>query len=338
MPENGNSVNRRTFLQGTGVAVTGTALSSGTVVADGEAANEKQEDRDGSDETMDERPDTRSQPTTIAHRGFAGTYPENTVGAVEMAARGGPQGGADMVEIDVVPTADGDVVVFHDDRLNSRDGGERGLTDVDGVVWETPTETVTNAEVLGSGETVPLLSELFDALPASVGVNIELKNPGSSDVKFAQKLSGDALETQKEVWRPFTEDVLDVAGEYENDVLVSSFYEAALATVRETDPSIPLAFLFWDDIEAGLEITRTYDCEALHPPYNLVKGTPFFEDEYYTSGPYADIDLVDVAHEEGRAVNVYTVGTWYQAQELARAGVDGLITDYPGLNWDGDGC
>jgi glycerophosphoryl diester phosphodiesterase len=337
MPENGHNVNRRTFLQGTSVAVTGTALSSGAVVADDGAETDKPEDRDGSDETMDERDDSRGQPTTIAHRGFAGMYPENTVGAVEMAAKGGPQGGADMVEIDVVPTADGDVVVFHDDRLRGRDGGERGLTDTDGVVWETSTETVTNAEVLDSGETVPLLSELLDALPTSVGVNIEFKNPGSSDVRFAENLSDDALETQKDLWRPFTEDVLAVADQYENDVLVSSFYEAALATVREAAPDVPIAFLFWDDIETGLDITRTYDCEALHPPYNLVKGTPFFEDEYYTSGPYADIDLVEVAHEEGRAVNVYTIGTWYQAQELAKAGVDGLIADYPGLNWKGTG-
>lgn len=280
-------------------------------------------------------------PTTIAHRGFAGMYPENTVGAVEMAAKRGPQGGAEMVEIDVVPTADGDVAVFHDDRLGGRDSGEHGehgLTDTEGVVWETPTDVVTSAEVLDSGETVPLLSELLDALPTSVGVNIEFKNPGTSDVRFAENLSGDALETQKDIWRPFTEDVLTVVDEYENDVLVSSFYEAAIATVRAADPSIPVAFLFWNDIEAGLNITQTYDCEALHPPYNLVKGTPFFSDEYYTSGPYADIDLVDVAHEEGREVNVWTIDTWYQAQELAKTGVDGLIVNYPELGGFGDGC
>ncbi|SEO85907.1 glycerophosphoryl diester phosphodiesterase [Halogranum amylolyticum] len=334
MSENSHDVNRRRFLQGTGVAVTGTALSSQTGLADDGVESDKREDRDETDETMSDR----TRPTTIAHRGFAGMYPENTVGAVEMAAKQGPQGGAEMVEIDVVPTADGDVVVFHDDRLRSRDGGERGLTDTEGVVWETSTDVVTSAEVLDSGETVPLLSELLDALPSSVGVNVEFKNPGSFDVRFAENLSGDALETQKDVWRPFTEDVLAVVDDYDNDVLVSSFYEAALATVREADPSIPVAFLFWDDIEAGLDITRTYDCEALHPPYNLVKGTPFFGDEYYTSGPYADVDLVEVAHDEGREVNVWTIGTWYQAQELTKAGVDGLIADYPGLSGFGGGC
>ncbi|WP_049893416.1 glycerophosphodiester phosphodiesterase [Halogranum rubrum] len=331
MPENGD-VGRRTFLRGTSVTVAGltaTAAGSGVALASEETETDKQSARDER-RTMGQN----GEPTTIAHRGFAGMYPENTVGAVEMAARDG----ADMVEIDVVPTADGDVVVFHDDGLAGRDGGERGLTDTEGIVWETPTDVVTSAEVLDSGETVPLLSELLDALPASVGVNVEFKNPGSTDIRFAENLSGETLETQKELWRPFTEDVLAVVDEYEHDILVSSFCEAAIATVREAAPEIPVAFLFWDDIEAGLDITRTYDCEALHPPYNLVKGTPFFGDEYYTSGPYADIDLVEVAHEEGRAVNVWTIGTWYQAQELAKAGVDGLIADYPGLERFGDRC
>nr|WP_266078177.1 glycerophosphodiester phosphodiesterase [Haladaptatus caseinilyticus] len=118
---------------------------------------------------------------------------------------------------------------------------------------------------------------------------------------------------------------------FENDVLVSSFYEAALATVRETDPSLPTAFLFWDSIEEGLEITRKYDCEALHPPWNMIRDTPFFGDEYYLSGPFADIDLIEVAHEEGRTANTWTVGTGYQATQLRDAGVDGIIADYPGL-------
>jgi glycerophosphoryl diester phosphodiesterase len=63
----------------------------------------------------------------------------------------------------------------------------------------------------------------------------------------------------------------------------------------------------------------------------MVSGTPFYEDQYYVSGPFADVDLVEVAHAEGREVNVYTLATWYQAKELAAAGVDGLIADYPNL-------
>ncbi|UPM41672.1 glycerophosphodiester phosphodiesterase [Halocatena salina] len=299
----------------------------------------------------DGRGEQRTVPSIIAHRGFAGAYPENTVLAARLSSglshssatndttrqnhdheRGGDLGiGAEMIEIDVMPTADGDVVVFHDDRLAGRDGGEQGLTDASGVVWETPTETVLKAEVLESGETVPLLDELLAAVPSHVGVNVEFKNPGSFDLRLGESLDETTLERQKELWRPFTQDVLPILADHDHQFLISSFYEAALATVREIEPSLPVAFLFWDSISDGLDVTRRYDCEAIHPPRNMIQNTPFFEDEYYTSGPFADIDLVEVAHAEDRMVNVFTVETWYQASQLAAAGVDGLINDYPGL-------
>ncbi|GAA0238453.1 hypothetical protein ACFFQF_28435 [Haladaptatus pallidirubidus] len=95
---------------------------------------------------------------------------------------------------------------------------------------------------------------------------------------------------------------MSIADEFQNDVLVSSFYEAALSTTRESDPSIPIAFRFGSDIEGGLNVTREYDAEVLHPSYDLIQGTPFFEGE-------VDIDLVDVAYEDGRTVNVWAVKT-----------------------------
>ncbi len=317
MSPNSPNVGRRTFLQGTAAATAATVASTTGTARSHEHVPE------------------RNRPTVIAHRGFAGMYPENTVRAVRSASRGGRghsvRPAADMVEIDVVPCEDGEVVVFHDSGLSERDGGERGLTDKDGLVWETPCEEVRRAEVLESGETIPLLTEVMSAVPPHVGVNVEFKNPGSSDLRFAEKLSAGELADQKEIWRPFAERVLDIVSEYENDILVSSFYEAALATVRDIEPSIPVAFLFWDSIEEGLEITRQYDCEALHPPWNMIRDTPFFGDDYYLSGPFADIDLVEVAHEECRTVNTWTVGTGYQATQLRDAGVDGIIADYPGL-------
>lgn len=333
-------IGRRTFVEGTVATLAGAGLA-GTVSAqqsedadDGDGEQGERGERgqgehdDGAEDAMTD------DPTLVAHRGFAGVYPENTELAVEAASFGGPgtdtaHRRADVIEVDVVPTADGTLVTFHDDGLAGRDGGERGLTDAEGLVFETDTDTVTSAAVLGTEETVPTLETVLDSIPPSVGVNLEFKNPGSEDLRFAESLSEDALATQKDLWRPYTERALSLASEYDNEILVSSFYEAALATVRETDDSIPVAFLFWDSIETGLEITRRYDCEALNVPRNMVQGTPLFNDEYYVEGGFSDVDLVEVAHGEDREVNVWTVETWYQAQELGRAGVDGLIADYP---------
>lgn len=278
------------------------------------------------------------RPTLVAHRGFAGENPENTVAAFEAATTAPAQEmpdadgsgdpsrhRADWIEVDVVPTADGDVVAIHDTELSGRDGrsGTAGLTDATGVVWETDTATVTSATVLASGETVPLFADVLDAVPSDIGVNIELKNPGRWDLRPGTKLEGDALAERTAIWRPFVERVLTVADDYGNNRLFSSFCEGALAAVREvsTDPVAPLVS---DSLDDGLAIAREHDAEAVHPPIDVVRGTPFFD---ATRFGHAD-DLVAAAHANERAVNVWTVETWYQADRLISAGVDGIIADY----------
>ena len=325
MVDTGLGVGRRTFVKGAGATLgAGTLGAAGAASDEGEAKRATERPKDDGREGDDEM----DGPTTIAHRGYAGQYPENTLGAFEAASMHETTAG---IELDVVPTKDGEVVTFHDSKLNGRDGGQRGLTDLDGYVWEREWEVVRDAEVLGSGETVPRLSSALEAIPSDVFVNVEFKNPGSTDLRFAQNLRGDVLEAQVDLWLPFAQKVLNIAAVADNDVLVSSFYEAALAAVRRLDPSLPVAFLFWDSVETGLKITREYDCEALHPPWNMIRDTPFFGDDYYTSGPFAEVDLVEWAHRRGKTVNAWTVGTWYQTAELADAGVDGIITDYPTL-------
>lgn len=348
-------LDRRTVLRSAAAGV-GASLLSGSAAADGgnEGENEEEGTQGGGgqrEEGRREEDSERCDTTLIGHRGFAGVAPENTVGAMELAAKGGTSARAadrraDMVEIDVVPCGgrphEGEafeVVAFHDDRLSSRDSGERGLTDADGLVWETPCETVESAEVLESGETVPTMREVFEALPPSVGVNVEFKNPGDAGVAFGRNLDSTTdptLAERKEVWRPFTGAVLDIAAEFDNEILVSSFMEAALATVREAAPDIPVAFLFWDSIQEGLAVTEEYDAEALHPPLNMIRDSPFFGDAMFSfdnvpDGGFEDVDLVAEAHDAGREVNVWTVRSWYEAERMLDADVDGLISDFPNL-------
>ncbi|UPW00684.1 glycerophosphodiester phosphodiesterase [Halorussus gelatinilyticus] len=272
----------------------------------------------------------RADVSLIAHRGFAGVYPENTVAAVEQAASGVAVGASpEMVEIDVMPTADGEIVTFHDSDLGRVTDAPADLADR--KVWETPYETLAELDVLGTGERVPTLEEILDALPADVGVNVEFKNPGSADVRPRENLPPEARDEQRELWQEFAEDVLDALSATDHEVLVSSFAEGALAAVREADPSVPVAAVFADSIADGMEIARRYDCEAVHPPWNAIADTTLFNAEYGTLGPFEDIDVVELAHEEGREVNAWTVERWYEADRLRRAGVDGVIADYPGV-------
>ncbi|WP_440770966.1 glycerophosphodiester phosphodiesterase [Natronorubrum sp. DTA28] len=267
-------------------------------------------------------------PAVIAHRGFAGVAPENTVGAAVAAAEHDETA---MVEIDVQPAACGTPVVIHDERLEgTRDG--RPLTDASGLVWETDLETLQTTRVLGTEERVPTLAAFLEAIPETVGVNVELKNPGTTELQFAESLAPDERDDRREVWEPFVKRVVEECRASDGEILFSSFCEGALAAVREADPTYPAATLVWDDLEAGLEIARRYDCEAIHPPRNAIAGTALATTPYYGL-PEAEpeIDIVAEAHADGRTVNVWTVTNWQQFAQLAEAGVDGIIADYPGL-------
>ena len=81
----------------------------------------------------------------IAHRGFSGRYPENTLAAIRAALRLG----VDMVEIDVQQTRDGEVIVFHDYRLDR-------LCGVCGRVCDT-----TRKRIRRLNPSVPTLAEVL---------------------------------------------------------------------------------------------------------------------------------------------------------------------------------
>ena len=56
----------------------------------------------------------------IAHRGFKGAYPENTMLAYEKAV----ETGADGIEFDVHLTKDGELVIIHDETLERTTDGK----------------------------------------------------------------------------------------------------------------------------------------------------------------------------------------------------------------------
>ncbi|UWG51790.1 Glycerophosphoryl diester phosphodiesterase [Halalkaliarchaeum sp. AArc-CO] len=261
------------------------------------------------------------RPTVIAHRGYAGTYPENTVDAFE-ASVDDPNGGGhsrrtDWIELDVVPTSDGEIVVFHDEELG-------GLTDARGVIYETPAADVLSAEILQSGNTVPTLADAMATIPADVGVNVDIKN-GSGSVERGRVADPPG---EREEWA-WLETVVDVLSEHDNEVLCSSFWEGALFALREIDPEIPIAYIFSESIREGLSVTDDYDAAAVSAPVRMILGTPYFDP---TS--HAPIDLVEEAHDRGLPIHVWTVETWHQAEQLNAVGVDGLFLDYPGaVHW-----
>jgi glycerophosphoryl diester phosphodiesterase len=109
----------------------------------------------------------------IAHRGASGCELENTLAAFRAAARLG----ADAVELDVHGTADGVLVVHHDDALHGRPRrpiARSSLSDV-------------RAHRLANGESIPTLEESLAAIGPTLQVFVEVKAllPEHDDILFA---------------------------------------------------------------------------------------------------------------------------------------------------------
>lgn len=125
-------------------------------------------------------------PDVVAHRGYAGRYPENTLPALEAAV----DAGARYIEFDVQLSADGVPVVLHDADLRRTGGRPEAIAD---LTWPVLRDVeVCERARLGerfSGVTVPCLADvvgLLDVQPhvtAFVEVKREaLRRFGTEDV------------------------------------------------------------------------------------------------------------------------------------------------------------
>ena len=101
-------------------------------------------------------PHPSGRPWIVAHRGASLQAPENTVEAFRLAR----ELGADAVELDVRRTADGGLVVHHDDTLADAD---------------RPIVAMTRAEVSARAPSVPDLAEAIAACEG-MWVDVEIKN------------------------------------------------------------------------------------------------------------------------------------------------------------------
>ena len=105
-------------------------------------------------------------PLRIGHRGAAGHAPENTLAALELAIKCG----VDMVEFDVRRSADGALVLLHDDSVDRTTNGE-------GRIEELSLSVLRELDA-GGGESIPLLEEALACLSRRAGAMIELKVRG----------------------------------------------------------------------------------------------------------------------------------------------------------------
>lgn len=228
--------------------------------------------------------------TIYAHRGARAYAPENTLLAFALAF----DLGADAIECDVQRTADGALVIFHDDTLNRTTNGRGPLA----------ARTLAELRALdaGLGQRIPTLDEVL-ALCAARGraVNLEVKAATPEAALATAAALEPALAALDSARRDAT--------------LVSSFAHAAVGDLKRRLPWLRVATLHggreWRQRDL-LAPARALGAAAVHPGADLV--TPA---------------LVERAHQQGVRVNVWTANRWSTLRRLLPWGVDGVFSDYP---------
>ena len=180
-------------------------------------------------------------PLLVGHRGLNTVAPENTLEAIAAAADQGARG----VEIDVRPTRDGQIRVFHDPSL------ERLAGRPDVVAERTAAELSTVD--LGGGARIPSLTDVLALCrERELFLNVELKR----DVP-------DRLFLCREVARILTASELPA-------LALSSFDPFILAVMRQWAPELPIAMLYTTSHRYLGLCAGPLGAVAAHPDQKLV--------------------------------------------------------------------
>jgi glycerophosphoryl diester phosphodiesterase len=246
------------------------------------------------------------RPRLFAHRGASGHFPENTLPAFAAAL----EAGIPYLEMDVWATADGTVVVHHDETLRRLCGVERRISEV------------TLAELKGMdagfgftaadgghphrdrGITVPTLAEVLAAFPQAL-CNIELKQESPAAEEPMVKTISRAG-----------------AG---GRVLLAAEKDAVMRRLRSRCGMIPTSLSFGEAADFFAWLAGGCRDDYCPPGVALQIPVRWGEKTLITA------DSVAAAHAAGLEVHVWTVNDPQEMRRLLAIGVDGLMSDYPEL-------
>ncbi len=235
------------------------------------------------------------KPALFAHRGACAHAPENTLAAFNLAS----EHGADGIELDAKLSADGHVIVIHDQTVDRTTNGRGKVSELT-LAELKALDAGAKFSPQFAGEPIPTLDEVFAALGKRLLINVELTNYASAADALVPKVIELVRRRGLEEW-----------------ALFSSFHPLNLWRAQRMLPAVPRGFLMLPGKAGTLAyrlIDRLLSLEFSHP--------------YYTD---VTQNSVDAQHRRGRGVNVWTVDQPDEMRRLAGLAVDGIITDDPQL-------
>ena len=251
--------------------------------------------------------DSVRRPLVLAHRGGAHLRPENTFAAFDHAV----EIGADVLEIDVRVSKDGEFLVIHDSTV------DRTTEGIGKVIEKTASEIRSldaghgftrdggaTFPYRGKGLTVPTLSETLERY-AGRNVNLEAKQLEARHAfGFCSTLRG-RIEPKRTVIASGGGDFLYAF----RDICPEFTTSATLTEVLD----------FFARYKVGVEASYSPRMRFLQIPAGF---------RYLT---VLDEGFASSARSKGLGIHVWTINDEAEMRRLVRMGVDGIVTDKPDL-------
>ena len=177
----------------------------------------------------------------IGHRGAKGHESENTLISFQKALNMQVDG----IELDVHLSADGELMVIHDEKIDRTTNGK-------GFVNKLSLRELKTFQIDGKHQ-IPMLKEVFDLVNQDCFINIELKSYDAAEkvVSLIEKY------VTKKGWK------------YDR-FLVSSFDWNALQQVRFLNEEIPIGILTETDLDLALAFAKFIQAKSIHPYFHLL--------------------------------------------------------------------
>ncbi|MGH8792862.1 MAG: glycerophosphodiester phosphodiesterase, partial [Stackebrandtia sp.] len=268
----------------------------------------------------------------IAHQGGEIEAPSDTLFALKTAR----QKGADVLEMDVHATADGEIVLMHDDAVDRTTDGSGRIDELTleqiktldaayrfvpdcGTCPDRPEEDYAYRGFATGDEPIP--PELGDFAPSDFGV------PTLREVleTFPDELLNIEIKATSPDTAPYEAALADLLTEFDRsaDTIVVSFDDGAVDRFKQDAPSVSTApgtgrvVEFWLASQGPLPGVSLPGMHALQAPTTQSGLTIVTE------------DFVSDAHANGLAVHVWTIDEREEMERLVSLGVDGIMTNRP---------
>ena len=177
----------------------------------------------------------------IAHRGAKAYEPENTLQAFQKAL----DLNSDGIELDVHLSADGHIIVIHDETIDRTTNGTGLVNDF--------TLAELKSFLIDEKYQIPTLNEVFDLVDKKCLINIELKGLGTPSKVVA-----------------LIEDYISEKNWNYNHFIISSFEWNMLEETSNLNPNIPIGVLTEEDLSKALAFAEKIKAKAIHPDFQLL--------------------------------------------------------------------